>query len=66
VARSIPKINAPLEDHQAEHQPTMVEFESKFFYQNISVLIDPGAKLSYVSPKIVDRCCLQAVKFKNP
>lgn len=44
----------------------MVEFEGKFFDQSISILIDQGDTLSYVSAKIVDKCCLQAVKFKNP
>eukprot|EP00253_Pinus_taeda_P016057 PITA_16057 len=66
VGRSIPRINAALEDRQAEYQPTMVEFEGKISNLTISVLIDPGATLSYVSPKVVERCNLQCVKFKNP
>eukprot|EP00253_Pinus_taeda_P012349 PITA_12349 len=66
VGRSIPRINVALEDRQAEYQPTMVEFEGKISNLNISVLIDPGATLSYVSPKIVEHCSLQPVKFKNP
>eukprot|EP00253_Pinus_taeda_P021056 PITA_21056 len=66
VAWSIPKINAALGDHQAEYQPTMVEFEGNIFYHTISVLIDPRATLIYVSPKVVEQCKLQTVKFKNP
>eukprot|EP00253_Pinus_taeda_P011080 PITA_11080 len=66
VGRSIPRINAALEDRQAEYQPTMVEFEGKISNLTISVLIDPGATLSYVSPKVVERCNLQPVKFRNP
>eukprot|EP00253_Pinus_taeda_P028923 PITA_28923 len=66
VGRSVPRINAALEDRQAEYQPTMVEFEGKISNLTISVLIDLGATLSYVSPKIVERCNLQSVKFKNP
>eukprot|EP00253_Pinus_taeda_P014041 PITA_14041 len=66
VGRSVPRINAALEDHQAEYQPTMVEFEGNISGLTISVLIDPGATLSYVSPKVVERCNLQSVKFKNP
>eukprot|EP00253_Pinus_taeda_P028065 PITA_28065 len=66
VGRSVPRINAALEDRQAEYQPTMVEFEGKISNLSISVLIDPGATLSYVSPKVVERCNLQSVKFKNP
>eukprot|EP00253_Pinus_taeda_P001689 PITA_01689 len=66
VGRSVPRINAALEDRQAEYQPTMVEFEGKISNLPISVLIDPGATLSYVNPKVVERCNLQSVKFKNP
>eukprot|EP00253_Pinus_taeda_P004030 PITA_04030 len=66
VGRSVPRINAALEDRQEEYQPTMVEFEGKISNLTISVLIDPGATLSYVNPKVVERCNLQSVKFKNP
>eukprot|EP00253_Pinus_taeda_P020306 PITA_20306 len=44
----------------------MVKFEGKISNLTISVLIDPGATLSYVNPKVVERCNLQSVKFKNP
>eukprot|EP00253_Pinus_taeda_P013110 PITA_13110 len=54
VARSIPRINAALEDWQAEYQPTMVEFEGKISNLSIAILIDLGATLSYVSPKVVE------------
>eukprot|EP00253_Pinus_taeda_P011610 PITA_11610 len=66
VGRSMPRINAALDDRQAEYQPTMVEFEGKIFNLSISVLIDPGATLSYISPKIVEQCKLQPEKFRNP
>eukprot|EP00253_Pinus_taeda_P002210 PITA_02210 len=66
VARSVPRINAALEDCQAVCQPSMVEFEGKISNLSIAVLIDPGATLSYVSPKIVEQCKLQAEKFRNP
>lgn len=66
VARGIPRINAILEDHLDEHQPAMVEFEGKIDYKPISILIDSGASLSYISQKIIDLCQMQGVKFKNP
>eukprot|EP00253_Pinus_taeda_P027708 PITA_27708 len=66
VARSLPRINVALEDRQADYQPTMIEFEGKIFDRTVSVLVDPGATLSYVSPKIVENCKLQLAKFKNP
>eukprot|EP00253_Pinus_taeda_P019525 PITA_19525 len=66
VARSVPRINVALEDRQAEYQPTMVEFEGKISNLSIAVLIDPGATLSYVSPKVVEHCKLSSERFKNP
>eukprot|EP00253_Pinus_taeda_P021744 PITA_21744 len=66
VGRSVPRINAALEDCQVEYQPTMVEFEGNISDLTVSVLIDPGATLSYVNPKVVERCNLKSFKFKNP
>eukprot|EP00253_Pinus_taeda_P002531 PITA_02531 len=66
VAKSIPRINAALEDRQVDYQPMMVEFEVKIFDRTIFVLVDRGATLSYVSPKVVENCNLQYVKFKSP
>eukprot|EP00253_Pinus_taeda_P030735 PITA_30735 len=66
VGHSIPRIIAALDDRQAEYPPTMVEFEGKISDLTITILIDPGATLSYVSPKIVEHCKLEPVKFKNP
>eukprot|EP00253_Pinus_taeda_P035016 PITA_35016 len=44
----------------------MIEFEGKIFDKTFSVLVDPGATLSYVSPKIVENCKLKLTKFKQP
>lgn len=55
-----------MNNRQAEHQPTMVEFEVKISDLTVAVLIDPGATLSYISPKVVEHCKLQPAKFKNP
>jgi len=66
VARSMPRINAALEDRQADYQPTMIEFEGKIFDRTVSILVDPVATLSYVSPKVVESCSLKNIKFKNP
>eukprot|EP00253_Pinus_taeda_P014569 PITA_14569 len=66
VGRSIPRINAALDDRQAEYQSTMVEFKGKVSDLTVAVLIDPGATLSYISPKVVEHCKLQPVKLKNP
>eukprot|EP00253_Pinus_taeda_P011207 PITA_11207 len=58
IGHSVPRINSDLEDRQAEYHPTMVEFEGNILDLTVSVLIDPGATLSYVSPKVVERCNL--------
>ena len=41
----------------------MVGIEGMINNQSISVLIDPGAILSYVSPRIVDLCKLVLEHF---
>lgn len=66
VGQSLPKINAALEDRQAEYQSTMVEFEGKLLDVVVTILTDPGATLIYISPRIVEHCKLQRVKFKDP
>ena len=40
----------------------MVEIEGKILNTSISILIDPGAFRSYLSPNIVDVCKLGKVK----
>ena len=40
VARAIPRIYVALEDHQADHQSTMVEVAGKIVEQSVSILID--------------------------
>eukprot|EP00253_Pinus_taeda_P008401 PITA_08401 len=66
VGCSVRRINAALDDRQVEYQPTMVELEGKILDLTVAILIEPGATLSYVSPKVVECCNLQPVKFKNP
>ena len=44
----------------------MVEIEGNILNTSISILIDPGAFQSYVSPKIVDVCKLGKVKHDKP
>ena len=43
----------------------MVEIEVMMKNQPISILIDPGAILSYVSPRLVYLCKLQQYKFEK-
>ena len=41
----------------------MVEIEGMIIDQPISILIDLGTSMSYISPRIVDLCKLEPEKF---
>ena len=43
VPRVVPRIYAALEDHQEDHQSTMVEVAGKIVEQYVSILIDPSS-----------------------
>jgi len=43
----------------------MIELEGKISNFTFSILVDPRASLSYISPKIVESCQLQANIFKK-
>ena len=65
LARSIPRINAALEDRQVDHQSTTLEVEGKILNEYVSIIIDSRASLIYISPKIVEKCQLVKEKQKN-
>lgn len=44
----------------------MIELEGNLLSEPVSILVDPGASLSYVNPKLVEICKLQSQKFRNP
>ena len=66
MARSVPQIYASLDNHQANHQASVVEIEGMIFNHLLSVLIDPGSNLSYIAPKAIDKCKLQPQKHTKP
>ena len=43
----------------------MVEVEGMINQTPIAILIDPEASLSYISPKMVEKCKLPVEKFEN-
>ena len=43
----------------------MMEVQGMIQNQSISILIDPGASLSYISPSIVEKCSLSLKKFEK-
>ena len=53
LARTMSKINVALENRKADYQTSMVEVEGKLNQIPISILIDPGASSSYISPNLV-------------
>lgn len=64
-AQSMPKINVALHHHQVEEQPTMIECEGMIVDKLVSILIDLGVSLSYISRKVVEKCQLPSNKFKK-
>jgi len=54
IARSMPRISVALENQQVDHQSIMLEIEGKISNQIVSILIDPGATLIYVSPQTIE------------
>ena len=65
LARTMPRINAALENRQAEYQTSMVEVEGMINQTPVTILIDPGASLNYIAPKMVEKCKLPIEKFEN-
>ena len=65
LARTMPRINAALENRQAEYQNSMVEVKGMINQTPVTILIDPGASLSYLAPKMVEKCKLPVEKFEN-
>lgn len=66
LVQNIPQIKASLEDFQADYQPLIVELEGKISNHLVSILIDLGVSLSYISHRIFFLCHLKSLKFKNP
>ena len=65
LVRTMPRINATLENRLDEYQTSMVEVEGMLNHIPISILIDPGASLSYVSPSLVKKSKLLVEKFEK-
>ena len=63
---STPRIYGTLDDRQVGHHVIIVEIEGKVSNTSISILIDPHASQSYVSPKVLDTCKLKKVKHEKP
>jgi hypothetical protein len=62
VARNMPQIYVALDNRQANHQASVVEMEGMISNHLVSILIDPGSNLSYVSPQTIEKCKFMQVK----
>ena len=51
LARTMPRINAALENRQVEYQTSLVEVEGMINQTLVTILIDPGASLIILHPK---------------
>jgi hypothetical protein len=65
MGRSLHRINATIDGRQADHQSSVVEVEGKIHETRISVLIDPGATLSYITPDVVESNKLKKQKHEK-
>jgi hypothetical protein len=54
----MPQIYESLDNRQADHQASVVEREGMISNHIVSILIDPGSNLSYVSPQTVNKYSL--------
>ena len=66
VAGSIPQIHAALDNRQVNHQASVVEMKGMITNHIVSIPIDHGSNLSYISPQTIEKCKLQQVKHVKP
>jgi hypothetical protein len=64
VGRSLHRISIGVDGQQADHQSSVVEVEGKINNTRISILIDPEATLSYITPVIVESNKLKKMRQK--
>ena len=65
IARNIPIVNVSLEYRKVNHQSTMLEVEGKVLKIHVSILIYSWSILSYIAPKVVEKCKLSKEKQKK-
>ena len=66
VGKIFHQINAVLEDWQEDHWSTIVDIEGFTSNQMISIIIDRGDTLSYITPKMMENWELAKVKHAKP
>ena len=66
IGKMFHQINAPLEYWWEDHQYAIIEIEGTISNWDLSILIDPWATLSYITPKIMENCHLTKVSHAKP
>lgn len=56
------RVFAAVDNHQAEHQATVIEVAGMIRGNSVSILFDSGATDSFISPLVVERCGLVAIR----
>ena len=54
-----------MEDRKSYHESNMLEVEGKILNTHVSILIDSRTSVSYIAPRIVEKCKLIKVKRKK-
>jgi hypothetical protein len=55
-----------MDNNQDDHQASVMEMEGMIANHPVSILIDLGSNLSYVSPHTIDKCKLHPHKHAKP
>ena len=66
IGKNYHKIYAALEDGQEDHQSAIVEIESIISKHTLAIVIDTGASLSYITPRMMELCQLTKVRHAKP
>ena len=54
-----------MEDRKSDHQSTMLEVEGKILNTHVSIIIDLGYSLCYITPRVFEKCKILKEKQKK-
>ena len=66
IGKSFHEIKEAFEDRQENHPYVIVEIEGIISNKIISILIDLGATLCYITPRMLEKCQLGKVRHSKP
>jgi hypothetical protein len=59
------QIYAVVNNHQVEHQSTVVESSGMLYYVNVKILFDSGATYIFTSPSALEKCGLASYEHDD-